>query len=312
MDTQTLSVIDAVTAPTSDPRPLVPLVARFTPHQGSHQTAIPGLQLHRFSAPTGPIFGLYQPLFSMVVQGTKQISVAGEQIQYDQDSFLVTSVDLPVVARITDASAQTPYLCLSFTLSPRKIAELMQDAGLSPPQGDACGRGFSVGRLTSPLADAVLRLVRLLETPGDIPILLPLIEREICYRLLHSNQAWNLCHITVADSRPQRIAKAIEVMRNRYAEPLGIEELAAAVNMSASSLHHRFKEVTGMTPMQYQKNLRLREARRLMLAERQDTATAAHRVGYESPSQFSRDYGRLFGNPPARDIVMLRLLGYTL
>jgi AraC-like DNA-binding protein len=239
-----------------------------------------------------------------VAQGTKQVVLGSETLEYDPANYLITSVDLPVVCQVVRATRHIPYLALSVTLDVRQIAELMSELPEPPPAPP--GRGMSIGRLSAPLFDAVLRLVNLLETPTDIPVLWPLIEREILFRLLSSDQGAWLRHIAMTGSRTHQIARAIDWLKTHYAEPLKIENLARISHMSPSSLHHHFKMVTTMSPLQYQKQLRLQEARRLMLSESVDAALAAHRVGYESPSQFSREYRRLFGAPPIRDIAQLR------
>ncbi|MDR3439466.1 AraC family transcriptional regulator [Telmatospirillum sp.] len=285
---------------------LASAIARFASADGKHATAIPGLFFHRRSSPSEPIHGFYEPVLAMVVQGAKQVFLAGETYHYDPAHYLVTSVDLPAVSRITEASPAVPYLCLTIALRSRDIADLMGEARLPVPTTAPTCSGVSVSSLTLPLVDAVARLLGLLETPDDIPILAPLIEREILYRLLMGDQGSRLRQIATANSRTNQIAKAIDWLKERYADPLRIEDVARHVNMSQSSLHHHFKAMTALSPLQYQKHLRLQEARRLMLTERIDAASAAHRVGYESPSQFSREYSRLFGNPPMRDILCLQ------
>ena len=188
-----------------------------------------------------------------------------------------------------------------------KIAALVLDMNLPAPARQAAGRGLFLENASMPMADTALRLVGLLETPDDIAALAPLAERELLYRLLRGPQGWRLVQAAMADSHAHRIARAVRWLNGRFTEPLRIEDMARAVHMSSSSLHHHFKAVTAMSPLQYQKRLRLQEARRLLLSESLDAATAGHRVGYESASQFSREYGRLFGTPPARDLQRMRL-----
>jgi AraC-like DNA-binding protein len=232
--------------------------------------------------------------------------LGGETYVYDQTHFLVTSVDLPVMSQVTGATKETPYLCLCFKIDLRRLSELMTEAESAERETIPEGRGIFVGQLSAPLLDAALRLVHLLETPQDIPVLAPLIEREILYRLLQSDQGMRLRHIARRESQSHQIAKAIDWLKMNYAKPLRIEELARRVSMSPSSLHHHFKAITAMSPLQYQKQFRLQEARRLMLTEMLDAASAGHQVGYESPSHFSREYCRLYGAPPLRDIVRLQ------
>ena len=208
-----------------------------------------------------------------------------------------------------EATPEKPYLCFKLDLDTREIASLLLEAELPVTSGNGPPRGLYISRLSRNLIDAVLRLMRLLDAPEDIPALAPLAKREILYRLLKSEEGYRLREIATAHSHAKRIAKAIERLKQHYAEPLRIDDLAAEANMSASSLHHHFKAVTAMSPLQYQKQLRLQAARRLLLSENVDAATAGHRVGYESPSQFSREYSRLFGAPPARDLRQLQQQG---
>jgi len=208
---------------------------------------------------------------------------------------------LPMVGKVTMSSPETPYLGLRIDLDTREIGSLIGDEHL--PQGipSDASRGLFVNRLDITLLDAVLRLLRLLETPRDIPILAPMVKREILYRLLMNGQGALLRQTVLQDSQMNRIAKAIRMMKESFAQPLRVDDIARDVHMSVSSLHHHFKVVTAMSPLQYQKNLRLQEARRLMLADDVSVATASQTVGYESPSQFSREYSRMFGAPPLRD-----------
>jgi AraC-like DNA-binding protein len=286
---------------------LAAMVGRFAKADGGHQTAIAGLTLFRRSAPGPQFHGVYEPALSLIAQGAKRVMVGDDTYDYDHVHCLVTSVDLPVISQVMRASGDEPYLGVVLDINPRRIRELMAEPGLPKPRPIPVGRGMAVNSLSVPILDAVVRLVRLLDTPQDIPVLGPLLEREILYRLLTGEQGMRLRHIAVADSQMHQVSKAIDWIRKNFAQPLRIEVLAQTVNMSASSLHHNFKAITGMSPLQYQKRLRLQEARRLMLAEMLDAAPAAHQVGYESPSQFCREYGRLFGAPPGRDIAQLRL-----
>ena len=286
---------------------LAAIVGRFAESDGGHQTAFPALTLFRRSTPGAQFHGVYEPAVSLIAQGAKRVIVGDDTFDYDHAHCLVTSVDVPVISQVMRASPDEPYLGVVLDIDPRRIREIMAEPGLPPPRPVPLGRGMAVGPLSVAILDAVLRLVRLLDTPQDIPVLGPLIEREILYRLLTGEQGMRLRHIALADSQTDQVAKAIDWIRKNFAEPLRIERLARHVHMSASALHHNFKTITGMSPLQYQKRLRLQEARRLMLAEALDAAPAARQVGYESPSQFCREYGRLFGAPPRRDIAQLRL-----
>jgi AraC-like DNA-binding protein len=224
---------------------------------------------------------------------------------YDADRFLLTSVDLPVVTQIIEASAGKPYLGLTMELDLRVIAQLMlnNDGPLSPSSKERLG--VAVSDVSPPLLDAFNRLIDLLEHPEDIAALAPLVQQEICYRLLTGEQGPRLRQITSAGNHAYRIARAIDWLKDNFDKPLRIDELADRVGLSASAFHSHFRSTTAMSPLQFQKRIRLNEARRLMLAERLDAAKAAFEVGYESPSQFSREYSRLFGQPPMRDIKNL-------
>ncbi|TWC68540.1 AraC family transcriptional regulator [Herbaspirillum sp. SJZ099] len=282
---------------------LLQLIGRYTEGiEGTLETAIEGLGVHRITCPTGPKHAVQKPVFAVIAQGSKRVLIGDEVYEYDPMHYLVASVDLPVVGKVMIASPDAPYLGLRLELDTREIGALIGDEDL--PQAvvaDTAARGMYVNRLDAALLDAVLRLLRLHETPRDIPILAPMIRREILYRLLMNGQGALLRQTVLQDSQMNRIAKAIRLMRDGYAQPLRVEDIARDVHMSVSSLHHHFKLVTAMSPLQYQKNLRLQEARRLILTADMSVALAAHTVGYESSSQFSREYSRLFGAPPLRD-----------
>lgn len=285
-------------------RELAARIARLTPDDGIQRSAIEALTLIRASSPSQPIPCVYQPSLCVVVQGRKQARLGEERFVYDPLNYLVVSVTLPVVGQIIEATPGHPYLCLRIDLDLRAIGELVMQS--PPPQPPPAHRGLFLARTEAPMLDALLRLVRLLDTPAEIPVLAPLVLREISYRVLHGELGHRLRDLVVTDGASQRVGRAIDLLKSRYAESLSIEEIADAVHMSASALHHRFKAVTSFSPLQFQKSLRLHEARRLMLAEGLEAAAAAHRVGYESASQFSREYRRLFGAPPRREIVALR------
>lgn len=283
----------------------------MTGFDGVHPTAIASLTLYRMSAPSLPVHGVQKPTFCIVAQGCKQ-AVLGEEVHlHDPSRFLLVSVDLPLAAQVIQASPEAPYLGFCLDIDPRQISALLleMDTANDGPSKSAEGvsvRSLSLSRTDAPLLDAVVRLLRLLDTPKDIAILAPLALREILYRLLTGEQGARLRQIAVRDSLTQRVARAIDWLKLHYAEPLRIETIAQEACMSESGLHHHFKAVTALSPLQYQKHLRLQEARRLMLSEALDTTTAGYRVGYQSPSQFNREYRRLFGAPPLRDIARLR------
>src|SRR5580704_5879354 len=284
-------------------------VARLTPFDGTHQSALPSLALTRGSMPTVCMPTVYQPCLAIVVQGRKSALLNDEVFHYDPLNYLVVSVTLSGMGQVLEATPEHPYLSLRLNLDLEEIARLvleLGDRGASPAAAD---RGLFVARLDESLLDAVLRMVKLLETPEDIAVLAPVVQREIYYRLLRGELGHRMVDLAQSEGGSHRIVRAIEWLKQHYAVPLRIEELADAVHMSASALHHRFKAVTAMSPLQFQKHLRLHEARRLMFADGFESASAGHRVGYESASQFSREYRRLFGAPPRSEIARLRESG---
>jgi AraC-like DNA-binding protein len=281
-------------------------VARLAPVDGTHQTAFPSLALVRGSVPTVCRPVVCQPSLGIVLQGRKRALLNGEVFYYDALNYLVVSVTLPMMGQVLEATTDRPFLCLRMDLDLDEIARLLLELGDRGAAPVAADRGLFVARMDEPLLDAVLRMVKLLDTPEDIAVLAPAVQREIYYRVLRGELGQRLAE---CDGGNHRIVRAIEWLKQRFAAPLRIEELAEAVHMSPSALHHRFKAVTAMSPLQYQKHLRLHEARRLMFAEGIECATAGHRVGYESPSQFSREYRRLFGAPPRLEIARLREVG---
>ena len=274
----------------------------LTGDQGLKATAIPSLSLVRLTAPTETVSYMHEPSICLIAQGSKRVRLGDEAYAYDARNFLLTSVDLPIVAQVLEASPEKPYLGLKLTLDPREVAQLMADTSLPPPRAQHESRGMAVGGLTEPLLCAFLRLLDLLDEPEHIPILAPLVQREILYWLLVGEQGARLRQIGAAGCRSHQIARAIDWLKANFSEPLRIDDLASRVRMSASAFHHHFRALTAMSPLQYQKWLRLHEARKLMLVEQLDVANAAFQVGYESPSQFSREYSRLFGAPPLRDV----------
>lgn len=280
---------------------LAMLLERRTGSEGRHDTAIPQLKLYRFSHPTEPAHFLQEPAVYVVVQGRKHVTVGGETYVYDRSKYLAVSVDLPVVAQVTVASPEEPYLCMTLTVDPRDLAALIVETGQQAPRDDHNGRALYVSPVQTPLLDAFLRLVRLLDSPRDVSVLAPLILRELNYRLLQSEQFGRLAQIAIGEGRLRRISGAIAWIKEHFAEPLQVAALAQQVHMSPSALHSHFKAVAAMSPIQYQKRLRLEEARRLLLSEAASAEAVAYEVGYASPSQFSREYTRLFGQPPRRD-----------
>lgn len=253
---------------------------------------------------------VYEPCVAVIVQGSKRILLGNETLSYGEDRYLIASMDLPVKSAVMEASPERPYLGVALRLDWREIASLMLELPAPPKGAEGAvprdNRAMSTGALTAPLLDAFDRLLALLDQPQDIPALAPLVRREIHYRLLVGEAGARLRQIATVDTQSHQVARTIASLNARFTEPLRVEALAREAGMSLSTFHHHFKALTAMSPLQYQKQLRLTEARRLMLSERVDAATAAYRVGYESPSQFSREYRRLFGAPPTRDIADIR------
>lgn len=282
---------------------LAGLIGRHAGRDGLHATAIEGLALSRLSAPTAPDGVLYKPSFCVIAQGRKRVMLGEEAFLYDPAHFLLASVDLPVVCDVLEATPEDPYLGLRLDLDLACVGEMLTAAAAADA---STARGLDVSPLEPTLLDAVARLVALLDAPRDVPVVAPLILREIVYRLLTGPQGGRLRQMATEGGRTRRVARAIDRLRADFARPLRVEDLAREAHMSASTFHEHFKAVTAMSPLQYQKRLRLQEARRLMLAESLDAASAAYRVGYESASQFSREYRRAFGDPPRRDLARLR------
>lgn len=281
-------------------------IARWTERECRLTTAVPGLSLFRHDEPSELKSGMYEPSLCLIAQGAKRVVLGDDTYVYDSHHYLITSVHLPIFVQITEASQERPYLGLMLKLDLREISQLMVDSNLPLPRVQQSSRGMATGEVTLALVNAFQRLIDLLEEERDIPILAPVIQREIIYRLLVGDQGSRLRQIASAGSQSQQIARAIDWLKGNFSRPLRIEDLAAEARMSNSTFHHHFRSMTALSPLQYQKQLRLQEARRLMLAERLDAATAAFQVGYESPSQFSREYSRLFGESPSRDITRLR------
>ncbi|MBC2655897.1 AraC family transcriptional regulator [Pseudomonas sp. MSSRFD41] len=288
---------------------LAAIIDRHTVVDGSHATAIDSLFVSRHSHTHQFAPVLAQPALCIMAQGRKEVQLADETYNYDPLNYLVVSVAVPLSGKVALVSPEQPILALRLDIDPGEINALIADAGPLGVPARPTGRGLYVERLDSPMLDAVLRLTRLLDTPKDIAMLAPLVRREILYRLLRSPQGHRLYEIATANSQSHRVNQAIEWLNGHFEQSLRIDELAREVNLSVSTLHHRFKAMTAMSPLQYQKQLRLQEARRLMLAEGLEASVAGYRVGYESPSQFSREYSRLFGAPPLRDMARLRAGG---
>lgn len=284
-------------------------IARWTGKEEAFDTAVPGLSLYRRTGPTEPATGMYEPSVCLVAQGAKRVRLGEDTLLYDAAHYLITSVHLPTMVQVVEASPEKPYLGLRLTFDLREVAQLMADSQLPPPKTQQASRGMATGEVTPELVNAFQRLIALLDAEEDIPILAPVIQREIVYRLLTGDQGERLRQMAATGSQSHQIARSIEWLRDNFDRPLRIDDLARQASMSTSTFHHHFRSLTALSPLQYQKRLRLQEARRLMLGEGLDAATAGFRVGYESPSQFSREYSRLYGAPPARDIASLKTGG---
>ncbi|MGX9995254.1 AraC family transcriptional regulator [Vibrio diabolicus] len=275
---------------------------------GSNQydTEIPGLRFSRWATPTPPTSYTHNPSICLIAQGRKRVLLGEDSFVYDANHFLISSVDLPIIANIIEASEDKPYLGVIMELDLTEISQLIVDSELTFNQSKEAQKGIAVGELSEPLLDAFLRLIELLDEGQSIKILAPIIKREIFYRLLITEQGARLNQIVTAGSHSHQIAKAIDWLKNNFVKPLSVSELAAYSGMSKSAFYTHFRSMTSMTPLQFQKKLRLSEARRLMLTENLDAMATTFKVGYESPSQFSREYSRLFGAPPSKDIKSLR------
>jgi AraC-like DNA-binding protein len=292
-----------VTIPLDPYREMASIIARFATSDGEYPTAIGSLFLSRRSSPTQPVHTAQWPCFALVVQGAKSLGLGPELYRYGVGDYLVVSIDLPVASRVTEARAEKPHLGLGMAIAPDRLKEVLDRLGpVRPALAPDAMRGVAVNTAPADLLDASLRLLRLLDRPHDIAAMAPLVEQEVLYRLLSGPFGARLLQIAMAETPSNRIARAIAWLRRNFMLRLRIEALAEHAGMSVSSLHHHFKAVTAMTPMQYQKQLRLHEARRLMLTQDMDVGTAGYSVGYQSPSQFSREYSRLYGMPPLRDV----------
>jgi AraC-like DNA-binding protein len=280
-------------------------IARAVPVDGRVEP-LAGLHLHRSSTPTDPLHGVAEPAFCVIAQGSKEVVLGDSRYRYDAAHYLLATIELPVVSRVLEASEERPYLSLRLVLDPGLVGSVMVEAGHLSLRNGGDARAMDVSPLDADLLDATVRLMRLLDQPSEVRVLRPLITREIVYRLLMGEQGSRLRHLALLGGQSESIAAAIERLRQEFHQPLRIERLAREVGMSVSGFHHQFKAVTAMSPLQFQKQLRLQEARRLMLGEHLDAACAGYRVGYEAASQFSREYKRLFGLPPLRDVERLR------
>ncbi len=284
---------------------LVERIARAIRDDGTIEP-LNGIRLHRSSSPTQLIPGLSDPAFSVIAQGSKELYLGEERYRYDACHYCLGTVELPTISHIIQASQDRPYLSLRLKLDPALVGSVIIDSGQAAPPNQNNTKAISVSNLDAGLLDAVVRLVRLLDSPAEARFLAPLITREIIYRLLIGKQGERLRHIAILGGYTPHIAKAIERLRKDFDQPLKIDNLAREIGMSVSGFHHHFKAVTAMSPLQFQKQMRLQEARRLMLGEGFDAATAGYQVGYNDAAYFNREYKKLFGVPPIHDVERLR------
>ncbi len=284
---------------------LVERIARAMREDGTTQP-LQGLHLYRRSSPLELLHGVSEPSVAVIAQGSKEVLLGENRYRYGPSQYLLATVELPTIRRVLEASKERPYLSLRLELAPTLVGEVMVEAGHAWPRGPADVRAISVSPLDGHLLDACVRLVRLLDAPAQARVLMPLLTREIIYRLLMGEQGGRLRHLAILGGYTPHIARAVQRLRQGFDQPLRIEQMARELGMSVSGLRHHFKAVTAMSPSQFQKQLRLQEARRLLLGEDLDAASAAYRVGYHDASHFNREYKSLFGVSPMRDMHRLR------
>lgn len=285
---------------------LTELISRALPEDDGTVEPQPGLHFRKHSSRGRRVYGSYPPAFCVVAQGSKDIFLGDETFRYDASNYLITTMELPLSGEVVGVSAKRPYLNFRMVLDPSVVASVMVDTGYVQPKDAGEIKAVGVSPLDNELLDATVRLVRLIDSPDEYRLLAPLVVREIVYRLLMGEQANRLCHLAKIGGQTHRIARAIATIRKAFDETIRIESLAEELDMSVSGLHSHFKAVTGMSPLQFQKQLRLQEARRLMLNANLDATQAGKQVGYDDPSHFTREYKRLFGQPPKRHVEQLR------
>ena len=267
-----------------------------------------GIHLARASKTLDRLHSVYEPCFCVIAQGSKEVLLGDSRYQYDPLRYLLVTLDLPLASQVMEASRERPYLSFRLSLDPQFVSTVMAEVGYTvSPRSAAVARAIDVSQLDADLLDAVVRLVRLVDTPAEVPVLMPMIVREIIYRLLRGEQGSRLRHLAVMGGSTAAIARAVQRIRQDFDQPLRVEQLAGELGMSVSSFHYHFKAVTAISPMQFQKLLRLQEARRLMLSENAGATNAAYRVGYSDPAHFNREYKSVFGIPPMRDVQQLRV-----
>lgn len=281
------------------------LIDKYCETNGAVRTAVDPVWMFRSTNPTLKVPTIYKPCLCLIVSGAKEVTLGQELYRYEPGQLLAASVDLPLVGHVTLATENEPYRSLSLDLDAKILGELVANMDIKLGADGESTRGLFVEQTTESLIDAVLRVVELLDRPDDVPVMLPLLMREVHYRLLCTGKGAAIAGLAIGGSNMQRISAAVQLIKDNFNKPLKVEELANRANMSPSSFHHHFKQVTAMSPLQYQKRLRLTTARQIMLAEMKDAASAAYAVGYESASQFSREYARMFGAPPMRDVMTI-------
>lgn len=285
---------------------LVGLIDNFTDHEGLNPSVIPNLSFYKMTHPNTTMPNVYEPCLCIIVQGRKDVLLGSDMYGYGAMEFLIASVNLPIIGTVTQASEQKPYFVIQIDVDIKQISELLICMERPAIANNKSECGLFIGKVDDTMGESVCRLVKLLQTPEDIPILAEHMLREIYYRMLRSDYGDAIVQTALKGSHMQRISIAIQKLRKDYSLPVTVDELAELVDMSVSSFHAHFKSVTNMSPLQFQKSIRLMEARSLMITNNVGAESTAYRVGYESPSQFSREYARMFGNPPGRDISQLR------
>ena len=286
---------------------LLQLVQQVAVNEGLNSTAIPDVFCYKVSRPQITMPAVYEPCLCIIVQGRKNVMLGSDMLSYGELEFLVASVDLPILGTVVQASEQQPYFVIQINIDVRLLSELLLQMEYLAVANRKAECGLFIGQVDQQMGDSLLRLLALLQQPDDIPVLAESLVREMHYRMLRSNYGREIAQISLKGTPTQRISVAIQKLRRDYDQTVTIEELAALAGMSVSSFHAHFKAVTNMSPLQFQKSVRLVEARSLMISQHMDAASTAYKVGYESPSQFSREYARMFGSPPARDIARIRL-----
>ncbi|MCS4306513.1 AraC-like DNA-binding protein [Rheinheimera pacifica] len=286
---------------------LLQLVQHAAVNEGLNSTAIPNVFCYKICSPRITMPAVYEPCLCIIVQGRKNVLLGTEMLSYGELEFLIASVDLPILGTVIEASEQQPYFVIQINIDVRLLSELLLQMEHLAVASKTAKSGLFIGQVDRQMGDSLLRLFTLLEEPDDIPVLSEALIREMHYRMLRSHYGKEIAQISLKGTPTQRISVAIQKLRRDYDQTVTIEELASLAGMSVSSFHVHFKAVTNMSPLQFQKSVRLVEARSLMISQQIDAASTAYKVGYESPSQFSREYARMFGNPPARDIAGIRL-----